>query len=171
MQVRGIGGRLPEPRLKLHLLKHHDPEAVRLIDSVDLVIAALGYRPNALPILDKDGAEITLFAHTGSSAPLVDNRCCVMDSHGSPIPGLFGIGLAAGFVPHGKLGGEPSFSGQANGLWLWQNDVGSIIVDAVLSAPAAVAASPLRVAMKAAPKRKTASLSGQRPAMAVGTGG
>ena len=30
------------------------------------------------------------------------------------------IGLAAGFVPHGKFGGEPSFGGQPNGLWLWQ---------------------------------------------------
>ena len=75
-----------------------------------------------------------------------------MDSHGNPIPGLFGIGLAAGFVPHGKLGGEPSFSGQANGLWLWQNDVGSIIVDAVLSSAAAVRLAPLRVTVKAGPQ-------------------
>jgi hypothetical protein len=41
--------------------------------------------------------------------------------------------LAAGFVPHGKLGGEASFRGQANGLWLWQSDVGGLIVDAILS--------------------------------------
>jgi hypothetical protein len=46
---------------------------------------------------------------------------------------LFAIGLAAGFVPHGKLGGEPSFRGQANGLWLWQSDVGGMIVDAIFS--------------------------------------
>jgi hypothetical protein len=30
------------------------------------------------------------------------------------------------------LGGEPSFRGQANGLWLWQSDVGGLIVDAIL---------------------------------------
>jgi hypothetical protein len=41
--------------------------------------------------------------------------------------------LAAGFVPYGKLGGEKSFRGQANGLWLWQNDVGAMIADAILS--------------------------------------
>ena len=51
---------------------------------------------------------------------------------GRPIPGAFGIGLAAGFVPWGRLGGEASFRGQANGLWLWQNDVGQMIVDQVL---------------------------------------
>ena len=45
---------------------------------------------------------------------------------------MYGIGLAAGFVPWGRLGGEASFRGQANGLWLWQNDVGQMIVDQVL---------------------------------------
>jgi len=63
----------------------------------------------------------------------VDNDCRVMDASGNPLPHLFAIGLAAGFVPYGKLGGEPSFRGQANGLWLWQNDVGALIADAILS--------------------------------------
>lgn len=138
MQLRGIGGRAPEPRMTLHQLKAEDPEAVQLVDSADLVVAALGYRPNALHILDEDGAEVSLYAHTGPAKPMVDNRCRVLDSHGDPIAGLFGIGLAAGFVPHGKLGGEPSFTGQANGLWLWQNDVGAIIVKAVLPDPFAM---------------------------------
>ena len=56
-----------------------------------------------------------------------------MDAGGNPLPHLFAIGLAAGFVPYGKLGGEKSFRGQANGLWLWQNDVGAMIADAILS--------------------------------------
>jgi hypothetical protein len=34
-------------------------------------------------------------------------------------------------VPDGKLGGESSFSGKANGLWLWQNDIGLMIVDQI----------------------------------------
>ena len=63
---------------------------------------------------------------------MVDRHCRIVDAGGTPIPGLYGIGLAAGFVPWGKLGGEASFSGQANGLWQWQNDVGAMIVDQVL---------------------------------------
>jgi hypothetical protein len=47
------------------------------------------------------------------------------------LPQLFGIGLAAGFVPSGRLGGEITFRGQANGLWLWQHDVGSLIISAL----------------------------------------
>ena len=87
------------------------------------------------PVLDAAGLPVRLHAETSPKAPLVDGACRIMDADGAPIPGLFGIGLAAGFVPRGALGGEPSFSGQANGLWLWQNDVGALIVDAVTSQP------------------------------------
>jgi Pyridine nucleotide-disulphide oxidoreductase len=166
MQLRGIGGRPVEPRMKLHMLKQEDPEAVRLIDSADLVVAALGYRPNALRLLDEDDAEISLFAHTGPAAPLVDSRCRVMDGKGEPIAGLFGIGLAAGFVPRGKLGGEPSFTGQANGLWLWQNDIGSMIVEAVLPVSPGTPGKLPVVSRKRAAHRS----SGRKVAVVAGTG-
>jgi hypothetical protein len=135
MRARGIGGRPPEPRLQLHRLGVDDAASLRLLDEADLVIAALGYRPHALPVFNEAGRPVPLFSETGPKARLVDNDCRVMDAEGKPLPGLFAIGLAAGFVPHGKLGGEPSFRGQANGLWLWQSDVGGLIVDAVLPRP------------------------------------
>jgi len=131
MQVQGIGGRPPEPRMRMHLLTGDDPEAIEWIDSAHLVIAAFGYRPRGLRMVDSDGREIRTFAETGPSAPMVDGRCRVMNERGQPIEGVYGIGLAAGFVPHGELGGEPSFAGQANGLWLWQTNVGALIVEAV----------------------------------------
>lgn len=133
MRARGIGGRPPEPRLLLHRLGSDDAAALRLLDQADLVIAALGYRPHALPVFDEVGRRVSLLSETGPQARLVDDRCRVMDGSGSPLPHLFAIGLAAGFVPRGKLGGEPSFRGQANGLWLWQSDVGGLIVDGLLS--------------------------------------
>ena len=144
MRARGIGGRPAEPRLALHQLLTHDPEAVAIMDRADLVIAALGYRPLALPVFEDDGMPIVLHAQTGPSAPMVDEFCRVIDAQCRPITGLLGIGLAAGFVPRGKLGGEPSFSGQANGLWLWQNDVGMLIVEAVLDVPGEAPAAPAR---------------------------
>ena len=132
MQALGVGGRPPEPRLRMHRLQQDDAEALRIIDEADIVVAALGYRPHGLPLRDIDGHPIDLLAHSGPQTPLVDAECRVVDKHGTPVPGVFGIGLAAGFVPRGALGGEPSFRGQANGLWLWQHDVGSLIVDGVL---------------------------------------
>lgn len=133
MRARGIGGRLPEPRLGLHRLGLDDAASVELLDNADLVIAALGYRPHALPVFDEEGRSVPLLSETSPQARLVDDQCRVIDAAGKPLPQLFAIGLAAGFVPHGKLGGELSFRGQANGLWLWQSDVGGLIVDAVLS--------------------------------------
>lgn len=132
MQARGIGGRAAEPRLQLRLIAEQDPAVPEILAEADLVIAALGYRPHALRILDRNGAPITLWAQTGPQMPMVDARCRVLDVSGKPLDNLFGIGLAAGFVPRGALGGEESFRGQANGLWLWQHDVGSIIVEAVV---------------------------------------
>src|SRR6202522_752569 len=133
MRARGIGGRPAEPRLQLHRLGADDAASLALLDNADLVIAALGYRPRALPVFDEAGGRVFFHSETGPQARLVDNHCRVMDASGNPLPHLFAIGLAAGFVPYGKLGGEASFRGQANGLWLWQNDVGAMIADAILA--------------------------------------
>ena len=141
VRMLGIGGREPDPRLRLHqVAEDDDPAALAILERADLVIAALGYRPHALPLADEKGVAIALNAHGPGRPPMVDRECRVIDAAGAPIPGLFGIGLAAGFVPHGRLGGEASFVGQANGLWLWQNDVGQLIVDQLLEARARAAA-------------------------------
>jgi len=142
MQARGIGGRTPEPRLVLHRLTDSTRDEARaILDRADVVVAALGYRPRALPLFDVQGAGLKLFGHT-PGRPLVDGQCRVLDEGGAPVPNVFAIGLAAGFVPRGKLGGEPSFVGQANGLWLWQNAVGELIVEQVLTRKDALAAEP-----------------------------
>jgi hypothetical protein len=132
MSARGLGGRPPEPRLRLHRLNVDNAASLAVLDEADIVIACFGYRPRALPVLDELGRRIKLRSETSPQAPLVDGYCRVMDADGNVLPHLFGMGLAAGFVPHGRLGGEPSFRGQANGLWLWQSEVGGMIVDAVL---------------------------------------
>jgi hypothetical protein len=119
--------------LQLHRLGLDDAASLALLDNADVVIAALGYRPRALPVFDQVGRPVPIRSETHPQARLVDGCCRVLDASGDPLPHLFAIGLAAGFVPHGKLGGEPSFRGQANGLWLWQSDVGGLIVDAILS--------------------------------------
>ena len=136
LRMLGIDGRVPDPRVALHQIAGDDDGVARAyIEDADLVIAALGYRPIALPVMDRDGNPIPLGAHAGQ--PMVDDRCRMVDVDGVPIAGLYGLGLAAGFVPSGSLGGECSFTGQANGLWLWQNEVGLMIVDQVMAAPLA----------------------------------
>ena len=131
LRMLAVGGRVPDPRLALHRISGDDDDAAqRILQESDLVIAALGYRPHAVSLADAGGQRIALAADNG--APMVDRHCRVLGADGQPLPGVYGIGLAAGFVPWGPLGGEPSFRGQANGLWLWQNDVGLMIVDQLL---------------------------------------
>lgn len=143
LRMLGVDGRAPDPRVALHRIADGgDADAQAIIADADLVVAALGYRPHALPIAGADGTPLPLAARAGK--PMVDRHCRIVDEAGAPVPGLWGIGLAAGFVPWGALGGEESFSGQANGLWLWQNDVGLMIVDGILAqraAPAVAAAA------------------------------
>ena len=128
MAALGIGGRRPDPRLRLHrLTMGSDPEATAILDDADVIVAALGYRPRALPVSNATGDSIPLHAAGSAENPLVDDKCRVLDAAGEPIAGLLAIGLAAGFTSRETAGGEPSFFGQTNGLWQWQHDVGAII--------------------------------------------
>lgn len=138
VRMLGIDGRAPDPRVALHRIAgDEDVAAQAILRGADLVVAALGYRPHALPLSGSHGL-LALAADVG--APMVDRHCRILGHDGTPVPGAYGIGLAAGFVPWGRLGGEASFAGQANGLWLWQNDVGAMIVDQLLGDEARAAA-------------------------------
>lgn len=134
MRALGVGGRPPEPRLSLHRLQDgdNDSESRQRLQVADLIVAALGYRPTALAVLRRDGTEWQLAAATSIAAPLVNSACEILDANHAAIPGLYGIGLAAGYLPQGAAGGEPSFIGQTNGLWLWQNPIGAMVVEALL---------------------------------------
>jgi len=131
LRMLSLGGRTPDPRVAMHRIGGDgDTTARGIIADADLVVGALGYRPRAVPMLAVDGTPMALAHHDGRA--MVDRHCRILDAEDRPVPGAYGIGLAAGFVPWGRLGGEASFRGQANGLWLWQNDVGQMIVDQLL---------------------------------------
>ncbi|MCQ8241515.1 hypothetical protein [Rhizosaccharibacter radicis] len=151
MRAFGLGGREPEPRLSIRSLRDGagpDPEVQALFDRADLVVTALGYRPNALTVLDAGGRPIPLLAHQGWRQPMVGDGGCLLDGVGNEIPGLFGIGLASGFRPPAAMGGEPSFRGQSNGLWLWQNEIGRLLATGMVArlraGPPTVPARPAR---------------------------
>lgn len=129
-----LGGSEPDPRLCLRPIDSLAPGELRgLLDSADAVIPAFGYRPNTLPVTRPSGERIPLMADAGARRPMVDAQCRVLMAGGQPLPGAWGIGLASGFVPRGPgLGGEPSFDGQTNGLWLYQNGVGRIVLEQML---------------------------------------
>jgi len=60
--------------------------------------------------------------------PSVDGDCRLVTADGAPVPRLFSLGLASGFLPSGEMGGEPSFRGHTNGVWLYQNRIGARVL-------------------------------------------
>jgi hypothetical protein len=59
----------------------------------------------------------------------VNDNCELLDEYGEDIPNVYASGLATGFIPRGDLGGEPSFVGQTNGIWYYQNAIAERIIN------------------------------------------
>jgi hypothetical protein len=104
-------------------------EIAQLIETASLIVTAFGYTARTIPIFDASGRRLALRAD--ASGPGVDDEARVLLDDGTALDGVFGIGLGCGYRPHGAMGGEPSFRGQANSLWLYQNGIGAKVYDGV----------------------------------------
>jgi hypothetical protein len=132
-KVLRVGGREGESRLNLHMITaDNDAETAQILDQAHVIVAAMGYRPRSISVFDAEGKPWKLQSQTDEMVPMVDRSSRILDERGRQMPGLYGTGLASGFVPRGRFGGEPSFKGQANSLWLWQHDIGEQIADSAL---------------------------------------
>ncbi|HUA53679.1 MAG TPA: hypothetical protein VMB81_16020 [Candidatus Sulfotelmatobacter sp.] len=121
-------GCVPEPRVVLRPLSDPALSATalrRLLDEAALIVPAFGYRARTVPVFDARGARLRLNAERDGAA--VDSDARLLRDDGTPLPNLFGIGLGSGYRPTAAMGGEPSFTGQANSLWLYQHHIGAVI--------------------------------------------
>ena len=123
-------GILSEPRVVRRPLQALSTAELQAeIRTAALAVPCFGYRSATMPILDKDGTALTLSAETGGVA--VGDDCRLLTTDGRSLPNLFGIGLGTGYKLPAGMGGEPNFDGQANSLWLYQNDIGAVIYRAI----------------------------------------
>ncbi|HEY4168800.1 MAG TPA: hypothetical protein VGM96_18580 [Reyranella sp.] len=136
----------PETRIAIVEAETLDANDLRtLMDEAALVAPCLGYRSATLPIVDEAGQRLALRADANGDA--VGDDCRLVLADGSVLPNVYGIGLGTGFRPSLGMGCEPNFSGQANSLWLYQNDIGATIYRGIheeKAAPAAVHTRPDR---------------------------
>lgn len=126
MQMLGLGHTKKETRVQLNLFANKENELKEDLDNATLIISALGYRLNIVPIFDEEGKEIRLKGE--ETGHWVNDNCELLDENGSLVPNIFASGLATGFIPNGDLGGEPSFQGQTNGIWYYQNAIAGRIM-------------------------------------------
>ena len=166
-RLSGRPGTMPERRATMIGMSDPalPPERVRrLLDDAALVVPALGYRFNTVPVFDPAGRKLRLMADEGRYAVGRDSRLLLAD--GTPLPNVFGIGLASGYRPWGDMAGEPAFDGQQNSLWLFQHGLGRQVYEGVRNCLAPAPARPRRlasVAVKAPPPRSANGQDGGAP--------
>ncbi|BAK85179.1 Rossmann-fold NAD(P)-binding domain-containing protein [Komagataeibacter medellinensis] len=105
MRLMGIADAPPEPRLQtLQITDSNQTTVQAVLDRADAIIACLGYRPQRVMILDRHNHAIPL-AMDHPDGSLTGADCGILDETGHEIPGLFGLGLAAGYRPSAAMGG------------------------------------------------------------------
>ena len=129
-QITDRPGLQPETRVVRMALQDLSAMELRTaIDTAALVVPCFGYRSVTLPVFDSNGERFELNADKGGIA--VGDDCRLLTADQRKLPNLFGIGLGTGYRLPASMGGEPNFDGQANSLWLYQNDIGATIYRAI----------------------------------------
>jgi len=122
-----------EQRVAIHTLSDFSPTRLRAeIEEAALVVPCFGYRSATVPIFGPSGERLHLAADDNRIA--VSPNCRLLRADGVELPNIFGVGLGTGFRPSEAMGCEPNFDGQANSLWLYQNDIGGLIYRGIQAA-------------------------------------
>lgn len=106
------------------------------LSEADLIILAYGYSFNMIPFYNDNNEKLNFIGER--TGHWVSPTCELLDINDEIIPNLYATGLATGFIPSGNLGGEPSFEGQTNGIWYYQNALAEVIIKKIINENIAV---------------------------------
>lgn len=126
MKMSGLTHSQKEERVILKCYKDQIKEMEKSLKDATLIVLAFGYKLNIFPLLTETNNFIELQGEETNH--WVNHKCEMLDTKGRVISGLYATGLATGFIPSGTLGGEPSFTGQTNGIWYYQNAIADQII-------------------------------------------
>jgi UDP-N-acetylglucosamine 2-epimerase (non-hydrolysing) len=126
MNMLGLNQVDTEKRLSLKLFTDQQQDLESDLHKATIIILAFGYKLNLFPFYNEQQDPILFKGE--ETGHWVNQHCEMLDANGFVIPNLYASGLATGFIPGGKLGGEPSFEGQTNGIWYYQNAIAEEII-------------------------------------------
>jgi len=126
LQMCGAGQSIKEKRVVHNVYTNQKAVIEEQLKAATLIISAYGYELNMIPFFNANGNEIHLKGKKDNH--WVNDNCELLDENEIAIPNIFASGLATGFIPKGELGGEPSFRGQTNGIWYYQNAIADLIM-------------------------------------------
>jgi hypothetical protein len=108
-----------EKRIKcVHMGAQADQAAIeQLFNDAVLVVAAIGYAARVPTIVDAHGATVTLQSTFGQLTTNAKGQCSNQD--GVLLPNVLAYGLGAGQFSNPEVGGEASFAGRVDGVWLY----------------------------------------------------
>ena len=126
IQMLGAEQSVKEKRVVHNVYTNQTAVIEEQLKTATLIISAYGYELNMIPLFNSNGNETHLKGKKNNH--WVNDNCELMDENEIAVPNIFASGLATGFIPKGELGGEPSFSGQTNGIWYYQNAIADLIM-------------------------------------------
>ncbi|WP_271730046.1 FAD-dependent oxidoreductase [Aquimarina algiphila] len=130
MRMLGMINNEKEERVVFKHKIENNKGLLKDINEATIIIQALGYSFNILPCYDEFENQISFIGE--KTGRWVDNSCRLLNSNNEVVQNLYAYGLSSGIIPSEELGGEPSFKGQTNGLWYYQNILAQVILDQVL---------------------------------------
>jgi len=105
----------------------------KVLEHAAVIILAIGYSANTIPILDVHGEQITLSRDEGGQVNVDAQARIRTTSNNCPLEHVYGIGLGYGIRPTPELGGEPGYTGRIDGVNLYHGVIGKVILDHLLS--------------------------------------
>ncbi|MFD4156932.1 FAD/NAD(P)-binding protein [Streptomyces hydrogenans] len=104
-----------------------DREAASALDAAAAVVVATGYQARLPELLAEGGGGLT--ARVEGTGTVVTEDALLVLADGSTDERLLAYGLGAGLRISGATGGEPGYTRRADGVWLYQNGIGDIVLD------------------------------------------
>ena len=127
MNMLGLANSEKENRVVFSLIDSHVTINSAIYSESDFIIEATGYNYNIPKFEDAGGIEIQFKGVKTNH--WVDSKCRLVLEDDSTLKNAFAVGMASGYIPSGKLGGEKNFKGQTNGIWYYQNLIADIVIN------------------------------------------
>lgn len=127
---------LPSPALvTLHPLSSAEPahsvlKTRHLLEQADLIVVATGFEQKLPVLFDEEGSFLHL--RRDKTGLVINEFGQVTRNDGRLVTELVSYGLGSGFSTSPVIGGERSFQGRIDSVWLYQNDIGAAILRGLL---------------------------------------
>lgn len=111
-------------RNQMENIQHYivsDVEKESLFLEADIVIECTGYQTKMIPVRNIEGKLIQLAYNKGTM--LVNKDFNIVTEQGEALKRIFSYGLGVGMPAVEEIGGEKSFTGRIDGVWLYQHFV------------------------------------------------